>query len=152
MSGVILQHHRKRKRITASDIYSLTLHSKRSKTRPCDNSDQESTSGFTAKIVFQILQRKSNLVLSVNQTRTVAGSFLQVPRLAVHNVVPNDSPIFNLAAEGNLQGMLELFRNGKASLNDRDEKGWSILHVRPARLTCLPLIQDFAKPLTGAFD
>lgn len=44
-------------------------------------------------------------------------------------VVPDDALVTQYACNGNLQGMLELFRQGKGSPFDRDDFGGTLLHV-----------------------
>jgi len=70
------------------------------------------------------------LVVSVSQAQLVAGSFSSIPNLSLQNIVPNDSEIFLLARQGNIDGIVKLVADHKASLHDRDEDGQSLLHVR----------------------
>jgi hypothetical protein len=43
--------------------------------------------------------------------------------------IPNNSEVFGIAESGKVKDLIELFQNGAASLNDRDEEGRSILNV-----------------------
>ncbi|KAK5659900.1 hypothetical protein OQA88_13364 [Cercophora sp. LCS_1] len=111
--GVMLRQDRKRKVIEMTGGNLLTLHANRRTKQPRDNSGCERTRDFAAKVVFQLPGKKSNLVISVNQTQINPSSYLTIiPKLAVHNIVANDSPIFALAAEGNIQAILDLIGSG----------------------------------------
>jgi hypothetical protein len=43
--------------------------------------------------------------------------------------LPNDSPIFSLVENGDMDGLLSLLSQGKASLRDRNSFGTPLLHV-----------------------
>ncbi|KAF8539944.1 hypothetical protein BDD12DRAFT_881451 [Trichophaea hybrida] len=47
--------------------------------------------------------------------------------LSKQNIVPEDASVFALAEEGDIEGILELFRKGLASPNDRTIDGWTPL-------------------------
>ncbi|KXX75120.1 Peroxisomal NADH pyrophosphatase NUDT12 [Madurella mycetomatis] len=83
---------------------------------------------FIAKVVFHPARQNSTLVISVKQAQLAAGSYLSIPSLSVHNIIPSNSPVFRLAGEGKIGDILGLVANGKANLQDRDEQGWSLLH------------------------
>jgi hypothetical protein len=51
------------------------------------------------------------------------------PIISVHMIVPKDSEVFECVKEGDLHGLLQLLKDGKASLRDCDEKGRSLLNV-----------------------
>jgi hypothetical protein len=50
--------------------------------------------------------------------------------IQMYNVVPNRSPIFIMAEEGDVQGIQHLFSTGKASPFDRNQWGVTVLDVR----------------------
>lgn len=129
----MVHQDRNRKAIQIPGGGSLALQVNRRTKRRRDGSDPPSSADFAANVIVQLAARRSRLVISVNQAYCAAGSFLSTPRLAVHNVVPSNSSIFELAKEGKIQDILELVGSGRASLHDRDERGWSLLHVSPAR-------------------
>lgn len=52
-----------------------------------------------------------------------------IPRLCVNNVVPNNSPVFEVVKKGELARFEEMLRQGEASLRDQDEDGSSLLFV-----------------------
>ncbi len=136
---MMVHQDRKRKSIEIPGAISLDLQVNRRTKQRRDDSDHSSAGDFAAKVIVQLATKRSRLVISVNRAQLVAGSFLSIPRLAVHNVVPTDSPIFELAKEGKIQDILELVGSGRASLHDRDEMGRSLLHVSLARSRCLIL-------------
>ncbi|KAK3342067.1 hypothetical protein B0T25DRAFT_511599 [Lasiosphaeria hispida] len=142
--GMVVHQNRQRKVIQLPGGNRLVLHVNRRTRVRRDSPSQGNTQETTAKVLLQFPGKKSSLVISLNQAWLDAGSFLSIPRLAVHNVVPKDSPIFKLAADGNIQEILALVRTGQASLHDHDENGWSLLHHSAERghLTlCKLLIQ-----------
>ncbi|KAL9003611.1 MAG: hypothetical protein Q9188_003532 [Gyalolechia gomerana] len=49
------------------------------------------------------------------------------PKLSFHPIIPFDAQIFSAVQLGDVDGMLELFESGKASLNDCDWEGRSLL-------------------------
>ncbi len=55
--------------------------------------------------------------------------------LRTSNVIRRDSPVFDIARNGDIEDLKTLFSNGKASPFDCDENGWTILHVRIIILT-----------------
>lgn len=126
----MIHQDRKHKAIEIPGGNSLALRVNRRTKRRRDDSGHASTRDFTAKLVVRLSTTGSRLVISVNQAQFAAGSCLSIPRLAVHNVVPSHSTIFKMARQGKVQDILELVGSGQASVHDRDEDGWSLLHVR----------------------
>lgn len=95
---------------------------------------------FIAKVVFHPAGQNATLVISVNRAQLAAGSYLSIPSLSVHNIVSSNSPVFHLAREGKIRDILGLVANGKANLQDRDEQGWSLLHVSLTYHVLVPAI------------
>ncbi|GAB1318096.1 hypothetical protein MFIFM68171_08306 [Madurella fahalii] len=132
--GMVIRQNRKRKSIEISGGSHLAVSTNRRTRRRHDafghqDGDLEtSTVEFIARVVFRPADQSSTLVISVNQAQLAAGSFLSIPNLSVHNIIPSDSPVFKLARQGKIGDILELVADGKASLQDRDERGWSLLH------------------------
>ena len=58
------------------------------------------------------------------------GSFSLFPTLAFSAVLPVGSEAFVCAESGDLQGLMRLLNEGKASLWDCDTQGRQLLHVR----------------------
>jgi hypothetical protein len=52
--------------------------------------------------------------------------------MQVYNVVPPNSPIFEMTESGDVIGTQELFRTRQASPFDRTEGGYTVLDVRVA--------------------
>lgn len=50
--------------------------------------------------------------------------------IQVYNVIPSESPIFEMAGVGDIDGIRQLFSTGNASPFDRDENGLTVLDVR----------------------
>jgi len=50
--------------------------------------------------------------------------------LRTYNIIPSGSLVFELAGEGDVKGLLDLFAGGQASPFDVDEYGCSLLTVR----------------------
>lgn len=69
------------------------------------------------------------IVASSCQHQTADEGILTFSTLMVNRVLPEGSLVFNLAREGNLQELQEMFRNGEASPRDHDEHGASLLFV-----------------------
>ncbi|KAH6989001.1 hypothetical protein BKA56DRAFT_652463 [Ilyonectria sp. MPI-CAGE-AT-0026] len=68
------------------------------------------------------------IVASSFQHQTADEAILTFSTLLVNRVLPEGSLVFNVAREGNLQKLKEMFRNGEASPRDHDEYGASLLH------------------------
>ncbi|KAJ2979072.1 hypothetical protein NUW58_g7299 [Xylaria curta] len=67
------------------------------------------------------------LLIELNQCQLVDGAFSSIPGLSINNIVPNSSLIFQIAADGSVQDLKDLFASGNASIRDRDENGCSLL-------------------------
>lgn len=131
--GFILQQQRKRKVI---DIGSGSLFVETNKRRRVYQ-DRESSSDvgggsgrdFIAKILFKPNNAQSLLSIYVRHGQILGGSFLGIPRVLLSNVIPRDSMVFTIAMTGQVQEMMAIVAEGKASLQDRDQRGWSLLVV-----------------------
>ena len=51
------------------------------------------------------------------------------PSISVGMILPDDSPVFSLVRNGDVEGLLSLFRQGKASIRDHTSFGAPLLHV-----------------------
>jgi hypothetical protein len=51
------------------------------------------------------------------------------PSISVGMVLPDDSPVFSLVRNGDVEGLLSLFRQGKASIRDHSSFGIPLLFV-----------------------
>lgn len=86
---------------------------------------------FTAQVQFKPSQPGQNAMIlaSFNQQTSSDGFLSLTPSLSFSMMLPNNSPVFQLIEEGNLDGLIDMFSHGEASLRDRDEAGIPLLHV-----------------------
>ncbi len=68
---------------------------------------------------------------TITQQTVRNGFFSSIPQLQVNLVLACDSLVFQLVREGRLAEFEALLWEGKASLRDHDERGNSLLAVRP---------------------
>ncbi len=138
--------HQDRKRVTVKlpGGHRLALETNRRTKRCRDGSGQTAALDFAAKVAVEVSGQQSRLIISVNQAQfaVAAGSFLSIPKLLVYAVVSSDLPIFRLAKAGKVQDIFQLVADGQASLHDRDEHGWSLLHVSTVAFTLSPRMQE----------
>ncbi|KAH8903591.1 ankyrin [Coniochaeta sp. PMI_546] len=130
--GAILQQQRKRKVI---DIGGGSLTVETNKRRRVYGgrdvtTDDEGGSGrdFTAKLLFKDKNARTLLSIAVRQGQILSGSFLSIPRVLLSNIIPYGSLVFHIARYGQVEELMSLVAEGKASLHDRDTYGWSVLH------------------------
>ena len=72
---------------------------------------------------------KVKISASFLQKWTENGYFSLKPTLSFCAVIPDDSRIFTLTSEGDLNGMIHHIQQGHGSLTDCDSKGRSLLNV-----------------------
>ena len=63
------------------------------------------------------------------QSMSYEGSFLRRPALSVSAILPKDSEVFRLIAEGDLNGLIRSLSLKRAFLTDRDIDGRCLLNV-----------------------
>ncbi|KAH7137398.1 hypothetical protein B0J13DRAFT_609452 [Dactylonectria estremocensis] len=68
------------------------------------------------------------LVASTFQHQTLGEGISSLSTLVVNRVLPAGSLVFELARNGNLQQLQQMFQDGEASPRDHDEYGASLLH------------------------
>jgi hypothetical protein len=86
--------------------------------------------GFRGSLIFKSKAKKKMLTVSVQQGQVLFNRFTSLlPRVIVCNILPNNSPVFEVASEGSVEDLMRLIVENKASLDDHDENGWSLLHV-----------------------
>ncbi|KAI0098058.1 ankyrin repeat-containing domain protein [Nemania sp. FL0031] len=83
---------------------------------------------LSAKIRTRLCYSTQAFELEVNDWELPDGSFSSIPRITAYNVVPYNSLVFQIASWGRVEDLIALLSNGQASLHDRDEEGWSLLH------------------------
>jgi hypothetical protein len=74
--------------------------------------------------------RGIRILASLQQKVARGGAFSLKPTLTFSAVIPNNSEIFQMAASGDLTGLIKLFAEGKASLTDCNVEGRTLLTVR----------------------
>lgn len=79
------------------------------------------------------------MTLNVNQVHHPNGTFSGIPHLLVHNILPNESYVFWVVENGDLDELRLLLSEGHASLRDQDEDGKSLLHVGPTTTQVFPI-------------
>lgn len=101
--------------------------------------------GFCGSLTLKSKTKKKMVTLSVQQSQLLFDRFTSLlPRVIVCNILPNDSLVFEVASNGSVEDLMRLVVGNKASLDDHDEDGWSLLHVSIyslricAQLTILP--------------
>ena len=130
--GAILQQRHKRRVIDlGSGTLTITSYERR---LACEG---PSTSNYhrhgDRELSFKILLRPKSvqiiITLALRQRHSLGGSLSSIPKLLISNILPADSLVFKFAAQGRLDDLKSLLAEKKASLHDRSEKGWSLLHV-----------------------
>jgi hypothetical protein len=92
----------------------------------------------------QIVQRLSSLYLepqSLGEGSPIAIHFGETtidsavsfinPVVSAYRIVPDDSEVFRVVANDNLEGFRTLLAEGEATIRDCDERGATLLHVCP---------------------
>jgi len=106
-------------------------------TTPHTGRQKESTYLFETEFTtWQTMFGKFRLHLSVKAQKQAWSLSFPTITLSKQNIVPDDALVFELAEKGDIEGMLELFRKGLASPNDRALIGATPLHVssKPAEI------------------
>lgn len=86
--------------------------------------------GFLGTLTLKSKTTKKMVTLSVQQSQILFDRFTSLlPRVIVSNILPNDSLVFEVASSGSVKDLTTLIAENKASLDDHDEDGWSLLHV-----------------------
>lgn len=83
----------------------------------------------TIKFVPSDPRLKAVIAASLHQRSTPYGFESLHPTISICAIIPDDSPVFLFVRRGDLNGLVNLFRQGKASLRDRDSRGTPLLHV-----------------------
>ncbi|CAF3541791.1 unnamed protein product [Fusarium graminearum] len=92
------------------------------------NAQKGHLTDYTMSLLFLPDKRSHHMLMaSLTQRELLAGSVSSISRLQVNRLLPLDSPVFRVVAQGNLQGLLQMLQNGEASLRDHAENGASLL-------------------------
>ncbi|KAK0747430.1 hypothetical protein B0T21DRAFT_406061 [Apiosordaria backusii] len=125
--GSLFQQIRKQKSINlAGGVLTISIKCQRRRRRFQKN-NEDSPSKYERDF-FGSITLHSVMTLRLQQGERALGIITSIPNLHIKNTVPNVSKAFYLALEGNTEGLVSLFEEGKAGLHDRDENGWSLLH------------------------
>jgi hypothetical protein len=74
-------------------------------------------------------QNNHMLLVSLTRQRLSTNSMTCISGLQINRVLPEGSLVFQLVEQGNLRGLKEMLQDGRASLQDHDEHGASLLFV-----------------------
>jgi hypothetical protein len=135
--GFILQQDRKRKVIDmgCGTLTMTTNKRQRIYNRQDDSSNAEDRGAkdFIAQILFRSAKSNSLISISVSQRQLLHGSFSSIPKVLHGNIIPTDSYVFNLAANGRVEDLMALLTGRGATLHDRNPRGWTLLHASSLR-------------------
>lgn len=117
-------------------------------------SEEEEVTTSVSLVSGRRSRGRHGITVHVRQTYNDDGLFSSIPHLLVYNVLPMDSPVFEIVRRGRLSEFQALLRQGKASLRDQDEHGASLLFVSmPCLLHLLhsfgSLLIEFCSMRTG---
>lgn len=91
--------------------------------------NQKHTTEFVGTITAILDQFQANVTINLHQ-RAIANGYLSLcPSISVGMILPDDSEIFDIVREGDMDGLLSLLSQGEASLRDRNSFGTPLLHV-----------------------
>ena len=103
-------------------------------------SEEEEVTASVSLVSGRRSRGRHGITVHVRQTYNDDGLFSSIPHLLVYNVLPADSPVFDIVRGGRLSEFQALLRQGKASLRDQDEHGASLLFVSiPCCIYCTAL-------------
>ncbi|RFN43296.1 hypothetical protein FIE12Z_12486 [Fusarium flagelliforme] len=115
--------------------------------------------GFCGSLTLKSKTKKKMVTLSVQQSQLLFDRFTSLlPRVIVCNILPNNSPVFNVASNGSVEDLMKLIVENKASLEDHDEDGWSLMHHAVGNLATFKFliqqgldIAEIAKAKPGSY-
>ncbi|EQB45892.1 hypothetical protein CGLO_15167 [Colletotrichum gloeosporioides Cg-14] len=83
-----------------------------------------------ASVLFKPKGSHSQFVIkaTVQQFQRIHGFYSAAPSLTVSRIRPRSSRVFHCVRLGDMAGLLQLLASGEASLQDRDDRGASLLH------------------------
>lgn len=96
--------------------------------------------GYKLQMTFipaQCLLTLRGISISCRSQRDQRGYLELCPILSSFAVIPYNSDVFSFSAKGDLEGLRQLFFNRVGSPTDRDEDGWTPLHVGTLGLALL---------------
>ena len=117
---------------TTKRKYRLRESNRRTCMGTSNKEDEADVEDFSAKLEFVPAQRSAErrmLAMSIHQRDLMNELILTIPNIFVSWVRPNDSQVFQLVTDGNLNGLRNSLEQGTASVRDHDESGRSLLFV-----------------------
>ncbi|KAJ4003985.1 hypothetical protein NW752_010929 [Fusarium irregulare] len=133
-SQLAVFQERKRKELHINDAV-ITVATTKRREKLLSGSEDTSTNepcgrGFCGSLTLKSRTKKKMLTLHVQQGQLLFDRFTSLlPRVMVCNILPGSSKVFKVASNGSVEDLMRLIVENKASLDDRDEDGWSLLHV-----------------------
>jgi Tc5 transposase DNA-binding domain len=95
------------------------------------------TYDYTAEVVWTVPANElgsAQIRFFLSQNITRERSILMTPMISVRPIRPKDSKIFQIAAFGTAEALVDMILAGEASLADRDEEGRSLINVGVLKL------------------
>ena len=94
--------------------------------------DEDVMETFTGILTLLPKTKGENIKIraSFAQKKMASGSFSSLPTISFHAVIPDNSKVFQLIKEGNLDGLRRMLQDGQTSLTDCDTCGRSLLWVK----------------------
>lgn len=133
-SQIAISQERKRKELHTNDAVITIATTKRREKLLFVSEDAPPNTlygrGFCGSLSLKSKTKKKMVTLSVQQGQLLFDRFTSLlPRVIVCNILPNNSPVFVVVSKGSVEDLMRLIVESKASLDDHDEDGWSLLHV-----------------------
>ena len=93
--------------------------------------NEVATAAFAGTITLLPKTKRKKLKIRAffSQYMMKNGTFSFAPTLSFHAVIPDDSPVFRLVEDGDLEGLKQMLQDGLASVTDCDTRGRSLLAV-----------------------
>ncbi|KAM5354570.1 hypothetical protein ACJ41O_001217 [Fusarium nematophilum] len=129
--NTVIKQKRLREEISVNSGLTISTTKRR---RICRESEPNSSrnTGTHRDVVANITFRPSGspwmFAVSVSQGQLFDRSIQSIPRISICPILPNDSLVFRLVQQGQLDDFRILLNQGKASLRDHDEQGMPLLH------------------------
>jgi len=121
---IVISHSTKRPQLTAGSAGGQ----RKAKLDPDGETLSEMFEG-TITLQFPKKPHRKKLNVSFHQRVTSWGTSIITPAISFHSMRPMGSEVFNIAAYGDVQELIELLQGADASLSDCDPEGRSLLHV-----------------------
>lgn len=98
-----------------------------------DISADETSGSFDVSVIYVPRSpSKAHIAFALSQRTFFEGCSLKTPVLAVSAMIPDDSEVFRVIKNGELDRLMKMLTLRQASLTDRDTKGRCLLNVSSA--------------------